>query len=101
VTTTKDQTVAAGHSGGAGTCTCPGPGPTPQRLQAAWVAGDQAYGANPKLRVALEARGTGYVLSVACDDHVSFGGATHPATYRADSPLRQIPGAGVAAGVVR
>jgi SRSO17 transposase len=56
-------------------------------VPAAWVAGDEVYGANPKLRAALEARGIGYVLAVACDDHVPFGGGTH----RADSLLRQVP----------
>jgi SRSO17 transposase len=34
--------------------------------QAAWVAGDEVYGGNPRLRTALEERGTGYVLTVAC-----------------------------------
>lgn len=34
--------------------------------QAAWVADDEVYGGNPKLRTALEERGTGYVLAVAC-----------------------------------
>jgi hypothetical protein len=33
---------------------------------ALWVAGDEVYGGNPKLRAALEERGTGYVLAVAC-----------------------------------
>jgi SRSO17 transposase len=56
-------------------------------VPAAWVAGDEVYGANPKLRAALQARGIGYVLAVACDDHVPFGGAA----CRADSLLRQIP----------
>ncbi len=28
-------------------------------VPAAWVAGDEVYGANPKLRAALEARGIG------------------------------------------
>jgi hypothetical protein len=31
-----------------------------------WVAGDEVYGGNPKLRSALEDRGVGYVLAVAC-----------------------------------
>jgi DDE superfamily endonuclease len=34
---------------------------------AGWVAGDEVYGADPKLRAALQARGLGYVLAVACD----------------------------------
>ncbi|EFL27690.1 LOW QUALITY PROTEIN: putative transposase, partial [Streptomyces himastatinicus ATCC 53653] len=35
-----------------------------------WVAGDEVYGGNPKLRAALEKRGTGYVLAVACSAEV-------------------------------
>jgi len=56
-------------------------------VPAAWVAGDEVYGANAKLRAALEARGIGYVLAVACDDHVPFGVGTH----RADALLRRVP----------
>jgi SRSO17 transposase len=52
-----------------------------------WVTGDEVYGANPGLRAELEARGIGYVLAVACDQRVGFGGAAH----RADALLRQVP----------
>ncbi|WP_408996994.1 transposase [Streptomyces ipomoeae] len=38
---------------------------------APWVAGDEVYGGNPKLRAALEERGTGYVLAVACSAEVT------------------------------
>jgi len=38
---------------------------------APWVAGDEVYGGNPKLRAALEERGTGYVLAVACSHESS------------------------------
>ena len=55
------------------------------RVPVAWAAGDEVYGANPKLRAALEARG--YVLAVACDDQVPFGVGTH----RADVLLGQVP----------
>src|SRR6266540_6693566 len=55
-------------------------------VPAAWVAGDEVYGANLGLRAALEARGAGYVLAVACDHLVGFGGATH----RADALLGQV-----------
>ncbi|WP_373466337.1 hypothetical protein [Streptomyces phaeochromogenes] len=41
--------------------------------QAARVAGDEVYGGNPKLRTALEERGTGYVLAVACSHEVTTG----------------------------
>src|SRR5262245_5228867 len=56
-------------------------------VPAAWVAGDEVYGANPGLRAELEARGVGYVLVVACDHPVRFGGTTH----RADALLRHVP----------
>jgi SRSO17 transposase len=56
-------------------------------VPAAWVTGDEVYGANPTLRAELEARGVGYVLAVACDHPVGFGGAT----CRADALLRRVP----------
>jgi SRSO17 transposase len=56
-------------------------------VPAAWVAGDEVYGANPGLRAELEARGVGYVLAVACDHRVRTGGATH----RADALRKRIP----------
>jgi SRSO17 transposase len=56
-------------------------------VPAAWVAGDEVYGADPGLRAELEARGVGYVLAVACDHPVRVGGAVQ----RADALLRQVP----------
>ena len=56
-------------------------------VPAAWVAGDEVYGANPALRAELEARRVGYVLAVACDHPVRAGGASQ----RADALLRRIP----------
>jgi len=56
-------------------------------IPAAWVAGDEVYGANPKLRAELEARQIGYVLAVACDHRVRIGGTTH----RADALLTKVP----------
>jgi SRSO17 transposase len=56
-------------------------------VPASWVAGDEVYGANPGLRAELEARQIGYVLAVACDHRVPFGGATQ----RADALLRHVP----------
>jgi hypothetical protein len=56
-------------------------------VPAAWVTGDEVYGACPRLRGALEARGIGYVLAVACDHPVRAGGATH----RADALLGCVP----------
>jgi hypothetical protein len=56
-------------------------------VPAAWVTGDEVYGANPGLRAELEARGIGYVLAVARDHPVGFGGTTQCA----DVLLRQVP----------
>jgi SRSO17 transposase len=56
-------------------------------VPAAWVTGDEVYGANPGLRAELEARGVGYVLAVACDHRVVAGGDT----YRADALLGRVP----------
>jgi hypothetical protein len=100
-----------------GSCTCPAPGPTilsacrvgvPDEVgfatkpklattmicraldagvPAAWVTGDEVYGANSALRAELEGRGVGYVLAVARDHRVSFGGISH----RIDELLRQVP----------
>jgi SRSO17 transposase len=52
-------------------------------VPAAWVAGDEVYGANPALRAELQARSIGYVLAVACDHPVVAAGDT----YRADALL--------------
>jgi hypothetical protein len=62
-----------------------------------WVTGDEVYGANSGLRAELQAHQIGYMLAVACDHRVPFGGAT-PARRR---PALAGPGAGMAAGVVR
>ncbi len=56
-------------------------------VPASWVTGDEVDGANPGLRAELEARGVGYVLAVACDHQVRFGGAAH----RADTLLTKVP----------
>jgi hypothetical protein len=56
-------------------------------VPAAWVAGDEVYGADPALRAELEARGIGYVLAVACDHPVLAAGERH----RADALLRRVP----------
>ncbi|MFI6786150.1 IS701 family transposase [Nonomuraea sp. NPDC050383] len=55
--------------------------------QAAWVAGDEVYGGNPKLRAALEERGTGYVLAVACSHEVT----TQAGKFRTDALARKLP----------
>jgi SRSO17 transposase len=40
---------------------------------AAWVAGDEVYGADPKLRKAIAAAGLGFVLAVAKSHHFTTG----------------------------
>ncbi len=42
-------------------------------VPAAWAAADEVYGADPGLRADLEARGTGYVLAVACRHQLTTG----------------------------
>jgi SRSO17 transposase len=56
-------------------------------VPAAWVTGDEVYGADPTLRAELEARGVGYVLAVACDHPVGAGGSA----WRADALLARVP----------
>ena len=56
-------------------------------VPAAWVTGDEVYGADPALRAELEARRVGYVLAVACDHSVVAGGDS----YRADALCRRVP----------
>lgn len=52
-----------------------------------WVTGDEVYGGNPKLRMALEERGIGHVLAVACPAEV----ATTAGAFRADALARKVP----------
>lgn len=55
--------------------------------RATWVAGDEVYGGNPKLRAALEERGTGYVLAVACSHEVTTGAGK----FCADTLAKKVP----------
>ncbi|MFI6151070.1 IS701 family transposase [Kitasatospora sp. NPDC051170] len=55
--------------------------------RARWVAGDEVYGGNPKLRTALEERGTGYVLAVARTHEV----ATQAGKFRAHTLPKKLP----------
>ncbi|MGW5465110.1 IS701 family transposase [Streptomyces sp. NPDC003996] len=55
--------------------------------RAAWVAADEVYGGNPHLRTALEERGTGYVLAVACWHEVTTGAGK----FRADALAKKVP----------
>lgn len=52
-----------------------------------WVAGDEVYGGNPKLRTALEERQVGYVLAVACSHEVTTGAGK----FRADALAAKVP----------
>jgi len=56
-------------------------------VSARWVAGDEVYGADPKLRNALEDRGVGYVLAVACSHQVCTG----VGKIRADELTARLP----------
>ena len=49
-------------------------------VPASWVAGDEVYGADPKLRDDLQRRGIGYVLAVASNHRVSTSSGTVTAT---------------------
>ncbi|WP_434975675.1 IS701 family transposase [Streptomyces bluensis] len=58
-------------------------------ITAPWVTGDEAYGQDPRLRAVLEARGTGYVLAVACSTRVRIN---HGRTaVRADTVAGRLP----------
>ncbi|MFB7056064.1 IS701 family transposase [Streptomyces vinaceus] len=52
-----------------------------------WVAGDEVYGGNPKLRSALEERGVGYALAVASSAEVT----TRAGKFRADALAAKVP----------
>jgi len=56
-------------------------------VNAGWVAGDEVYGADPRLRTELEARQVGYVLAAACSHQVDTGAGTQ----RADQIAKQLP----------
>jgi len=56
-------------------------------VPASWVAGDEVYGADPRLRGDLEERRTGYVLAVACRHTVTTGAGA----VRADVLARRLP----------
>jgi SRSO17 transposase len=56
-------------------------------IPARWVTGDEVYGAGARMRGALEARGVGYVLAVACDHQVVRAGTK----ARADAIAASLP----------
>jgi SRSO17 transposase len=48
-------------------------------VPAGWVAGDEVYGGNPALRANIRALGLGYVLMIACNQHVPTPAGPMPA----------------------
>ncbi|MFE2219259.1 IS701 family transposase [Streptomyces canus] len=58
-------------------------------ITASWVTGDEAYGQDPQLRAALETRGTGYVMAVACSMRVRINHGRTP--VRADTVAGRLP----------
>ncbi|MDA2991119.1 MAG: IS701 family transposase [Actinomycetota bacterium] len=57
------------------------------KVPAAWVAGDEVYGANPRLRIAVRGHGLGYVLAIASNRRVP----THAGPTRVDALPAMIP----------
>lgn len=57
------------------------------KVPAAWVAGDQVYGADPRLRAAIRGHGLGYVLTVSANRRVP----THAGPIRVDRLPAQLP----------
>jgi SRSO17 transposase len=52
-----------------------------------WVAGDEVYGADPKLRAKIRALGLGYVLNIASNQHLPTPAGRMPAArYTAIAP---------------
>jgi hypothetical protein len=52
-----------------------------------WVTGDEVCGGNPRRRAALEERGIGYVLAVACSAEMATGAGSFPA----DVLVKKVP----------
>jgi SRSO17 transposase len=57
------------------------------KVPAAWVAGDEVYGADPKLRAAIRGHGLGYVLTVAANRRMP----TAAGRVRVDRLAAQLP----------
>lgn len=57
------------------------------RVPASWVAGDEVYGADPKLRTAIRDHGLGYVLAIAANRRVP----TNAGPIRVDALPALIP----------
>jgi len=56
-------------------------------VPAGWVAGDEVYGADPRLRAAIRGHGLGYVLAIAANRRVP----THAGPLRVDALPALIP----------
>lgn len=56
-------------------------------VPAAWVAGDEVYGADPQLRAAIRGHGLGYVMAIAANRRVP----THAGPIRVDALPALIP----------
>jgi SRSO17 transposase len=56
-------------------------------VPAGWVAGDEVYGNDPRLRTELEDRGVGYVLAISCDRRI----LTATGSHRADALAKMLP----------
>jgi SRSO17 transposase len=56
-------------------------------VDAPWVTGDEVYGADPRLRAELEARGVGYVLAIGRNRRVTTG----VGTLRPDELATRLP----------
>jgi SRSO17 transposase len=56
-------------------------------VPASWVAGDEVYGADPRLRAAIRGHGLGYVLAVSANRRVP----THAGPIRVDRLPAQLP----------
>jgi SRSO17 transposase len=57
------------------------------KVPAAWVTGDEVYGADPALRAAIRGHRLGYVLAISANRHVP----THAGTIRADRLPARLP----------
>jgi hypothetical protein len=57
------------------------------KVPATWVAGDEVYGAAPRLRAAIRRHGMGYVLAVSANRRVP----THAGPIRVDRLPAQLP----------
>ncbi len=57
-------------------------------VPASWVAGDEVYGADPKLRAAVRAAGLGYVLQIAANRRIT----TAAGKFRVDDLTADLPG---------